>query len=258
TPEAVVEARAVNTRGTYGHAYKHIFYEHIPELNVFPKATAKAINLDVKIAGKKVGYIMGAGDEVAQSLMQIGYEVTFLDENSIKGDLSRLDAIIVGVRAYNTKDWLANSQKLLLEYVQNGGNLVVQYQTQAFYGRIKTSELGPYPMTIGRGRVTEEDAAVRFLDPHDPVLNYPNRITPRDFEGWVQERGLYFAQEWSDKYTPVLVMKDKGETGLEGSLLYAGYGKGNFVFTGLSLFRQLPAGVPGAYRLIANLISIKK
>lgn len=258
TSEATIRAIAVNARGTYDHAWKHIAYEHIPELNVFPKATAKAINLDVKIAGKKVGYIMGAGDEVAQSLMQIGYEVTFLDENSIKGDLSKLDAIIIGVRAYNTKDWLANSQKLLLEYVQNGGNLLVQYQTQAFYGRIKTNELGPYPMNIGRGRVTEEDAAVGFLNPADPVLNYPNRITARDFEGWVQERGLYFAQEWSDKYTSVLTMKDKGETGLEGSLLYTRYGKGNFVFTGLSLFRQLPAGVPGAYRLIANLISIKK
>jgi len=258
TPEAVIGAVAVNARGTYNHAWKHIAYEHIPELNVFPKAAAKAINLDVKIAGKKVGYIMGAGDEVAQSLMQIGYEVTFLDENSIKGDLSRLDAIIIGVRAYNTKDWLTNSQKLLLEYVKNGGNLLVQYQTQAYYGRIRTNELGPYPMTIGRGRVTEEDAAVRFVNPADPVLNYPNRITARDFEGWVQERGLYFAQEWSDKYTTVLAMKDQGETEQEGSLLYTHYGKGNFVFTGLSLFRQLPAGVPGAYRLIANLISVKK
>lgn len=258
TREATISAVAVNARGTYDHAYRHISYEHIPELNVFPKAAARAINLDVKIAGKKVGYVMGAGDEVAQSLMQIGYEVTFLDENSIKGDLSRLDAIIIGVRAYNTKDWLANSQKLLLEYVQNGGNLLVQYQTQAFYGKIKTNELGPYPMTIGRGRVTEEDAVVQFLNPQDPVLNYPNRITARDFEGWVQERGLYFAQEWSDKYTTVLAMKDKGETKQEGSLLYTRYGKGNFVFTGLSLFRQLPAGVPGAYRLIANLISMKK
>lgn len=258
TAEVSLSALAVNARGTYHHAYRHISYEHIPELNVFPKAVAKGINLDVKIAGKKVGYIMGAGDEVAQSLMQIGYEVTFLDENSIKGDLSKLEAIIIGVRAYNTKDWLANSQKLLLEYVNNGGNLVVQYQTQAFYGRIKTSELGPYPMSIGRGRVTEEDAAVRFLDPADPVLNYPNRITAKDFDGWIQERGLYFVQEWSDKYTTVLAMKDKGETELEGSLLYTRYGKGNFVFTGLSLFRQLPAGVPGAYRLIANLISMKK
>ncbi len=256
--EAAIGAVAVNDRGTYHHGYRHIAYEHIPELNVFPKSTAKALHLDVKITGKKVGYVMGAGDEVAASLQQIGYEVTFLDESSIKGDLSQFDAIIIGVRAYNTKDWLANSQKLLLSYVENGGNLVVQYQTQAFYGRIKTSELGPYPMAIGRGRVTEEDAEVRFLNPADPVLNYPNRITAKDFEGWIQERGLYFAQEWSDKYTSVLGMKDKGETELEGALLYTRYGKGNFVFTGLSFFRQLPAGVPGAYRLIANLISMKK
>ena len=256
--EAAIQAVAVNARGSYDYAYRHIAYEHIPELNVFPKSVAKGIDLDVKIAGKKVGYIMGAGDEVAQSLQQIGYEVTFLDENSIKGDLSHLDAIIVGVRAYNTKDWLAHAQKLLLAYVEHGGNLLVQYQTQAFYGRIKTNDLGPYPMTIGRGRVTEEDAAVRFLNPLDPVLQFPNRITAADFEGWIQERGLYFAQEWSDKYTSVLAMHDKGENELEGSLLYGRYGKGNFVFTGLSFFRQLPAGVPGAYRLIANLISMKK
>ncbi len=258
TPEVTLQAVAVNARGRYHHAYRHIAYEHIPELNIFPESVAKAIHLDVKIAGKKVGYVMGAGDEVAASLQQIGYEVTFLDENSIKGDLSQFDAIIIGVRAYNTKDWLSNSQKLLLAYVENGGNLLVQYQTQAFYGRIKTSELGPYPMSIGRGRVTEEDADVRFLRPGDPVLNYPNRITPTDFEGWIQERGLYFAESWSDHYTSVLAMKDKGETELEGALLYTRYGKGNFVFTGLSFFRQLPAGVPGAYRLIANLISMKK
>ncbi len=253
----VLKAIGENERGKYDRAFKHIYYEHIPELNVYPLAQAKAINLDVKTGNKNIGYIMGAGDEVASSLMQIGYDVTFLDENAIKGDLSRFSAIIVGVRAYNTKDWLANSQKLLLEYVNNGGNLLVQYQTQAFYGTIKTSELGPYPMSIGRGRVTDEQAEVRFIHPQDPILNYPNKITSEDFKGWVQERGLYFAQEWSDKYKTVLSMKDQGETEQEGSLLYAKYGKGNFVFTGLSLFRQLPAGVPGAYRLIANLISLQ-
>lgn len=253
--EAVIKAVAKNERGQYDNAFKPINYEHIPELNVFPKATAKGIYLDIKISDKNVGYIMGAGDEVAQSLLQIGYNITFLDENSIKGNLSAFDAIIVGVRAYNTNDWLANSQNVLLEYVKNGGNLIVQYQTQAFYGRIKTNDLGPHPITIGRGRVTEEDAAVKFLNSEDSILNFPNKITSKDFEGWVQERGLYFAEKWSDKYNTVLSMKDKGDTEQEGALLYTKHGKGNFVFTGLSLFRQLPAGVPGAYRLMANLIS---
>jgi hypothetical protein len=255
--EAVIKAKATNATGSFDYAFKHINYEHIPELNVFPKSTAKGIYLDIKIDGKNVGYIMGAGDEVAQSLGQIGYNITFIDENSIKGNLSALDAIIVGVRAYNTNDWLANSQNVLLEYAKNGGNLIVQYQTQAFYGRIKTNELGPYPLSIGRGRVTEEDATVKFVNKEDRMLNYPNQITAKDFEGWVQERGLYFAEKWSDKYTTVLSMKDKGDTEQEGALLYTKYGKGNFVFTGLSLFRQLPAGVPGAYRLMANLISSK-
>lgn len=255
--EAVIKAKATNARGSFDYAFRHINYEHIPELNVFPKSTAKGIYLDIKIDGKNVGYIMGAGDEVAQSLGQIGYNITLIDENSIKGNLSGFDAIIVGVRAYNTNDWLANSQNVLLEYAKNGGNLIVQYQTQAFYGRIKTNELGPYPLSIGRGRVTEEDAAVKFVNKEDRMLNYPNQITSKDFEGWVQERGLYFAEKWSDKYTTVLSMKDKGDTEQEGALLYTKYGKGNFVFTGLSLFRQLPAGVPGAYRLMANLISSK-
>lgn len=255
--EARIQALAENERGNYGRSYRHIYYEHIPELNVYPLAQAKAINLDVKTGKKQIAYIMGAGDEVAQSLGQMGYEVTFLDENSIKGDLSRFPAIVIGVRAYNTKDWLANSQKLLLEYVKNGGNLVVQYQTQAFYGKIKTNELGPYPMNIGRGRVTDEKAEVKILDKNDPLMNYPNKINAEDFKGWVQERGLYFAQEWSDKYKTVLSMKDQGETEQEGALLYAPFGKGHFVFTGLSLFRQLPAGVPGAYRLLANMISLQ-
>lgn len=256
--EGDIKATATTPRGTFNYSFKHIYYEHIPELNLYPKATAKATNLDIKIGNKNIAYIMGAGDEVPQSLSQIGYNISFINENSIKGDLSVFDAIIVGVRAYNTNDWLANAQNVLLEYVKNGGNLVVQYQTQAFYGKIKTNELGPYPLTIGRGRVTEEDAKVKFVNATDPLLNYPNKITEKDFDGWVQERGLYFAQEWSDKYTTVLAMKDQGETEQEGSLLYTKYGKGNFVFTGLSLFRQLPAGVPGAFRLMANLISVKK
>lgn len=252
-----IKAVAATERGKFSYAYKHIYYEHIPELNLYPEATAKAINLDINITNNKLGYIMGAGDEVPHALRQVGYNVSLLDANSIKSDLSQFDAIVVGVRAYNTEDWLANAQNVLLEYVKNGGNLVVQYQTQAFYGRVKTSEMGPYPISIGRGRVTDEDAPVKFVDSKAALLSYPNKITEKDFEGWVQERGLYFAEQWSDKYSTILSMKDKGETAQEGSVLYAKYGKGNYVFTGLALFRQLPAGVPGAYRLMANFISAK-
>jgi hypothetical protein len=195
---------------------------------------------------------------VPESLKQIGYDLTNLNETTIKGNLAKFDAIIVGVRAYNTEDWLVNAQNTLFEYVKNGGNLIVQYQTQAFYGTVKTKELGPFPLSIGRGRVTEENAEMKVLRAEDPILNTPNKIDSKDYDGWIQERGLYFAEKWSDKYTSVYSIKDSGETEQEGSLLYTQYGKGTYIFTGLSFFRQLPAGVPGAFRLMANLISFNK
>jgi hypothetical protein len=145
-----------------------------------------------------------------------------------------------------------------MKYVENGGNMVVQYQTNAFYGGLKVKEMGPFPYSIGRNRVTDETAQTQFIKPNHPLLNTPNKITSKDFEGWTQERGLYFADKWSDKYETIFSMKDAGETEQEGSLLYAKYGKGNYIFTGLAFFRQLPAGVSGAYRLFANLISVGK
>ena len=256
--KAEIKAVATNNRGIFDKSHKHVFYEHIPELNTYPLAVAKVISPELKIVGRNIGYIMGAGDEVPASLAQIGYNVKTIDETSIKGNLSTYDAIIVGVRAYNTEDWLVDNQNNLLDYVKNGGNLIVQYQTQSYIGTVKTSKMGPYPFSIGRGRVTEEDAKVNFINPDDPVLNYPNKITPKDFEGWIQERGLYFADKWSDEYIPVISMNDTGEQPDKGSLLYAKYGDGYFVFTGLSFFRELPAGVPGAYRLMVNLISLGK
>jgi hypothetical protein len=145
-----------------------------------------------------------------------------------------------------------------LKYVENGGTLIVQYQTQAFYGTVKTKDLGPFPLNIGRGRVTDENADIKFMIPDHPLLNYPNKITSKDFEGWVQERGLYFADKWSEKYETILALKDPGEEDQEGSLLYAKFGKGHYIFTGLSFFRQLPAGIPGAYKFMSNLISVGK
>lgn len=256
--ETEIKALASTTNGTFSKSLKNVKYEHIPELNVFPEATAKANRINLLKKGQNIAYIAGAGDEVPESLKQIGYDLTNLNETTIKGNLAKYDAIIVGVRAYNTEDWLVNAQNTLFEYVKNGGNLIVQYQTQAFYGTVKTKELGPFPISIGRGRVTEENAEMKVLRTTDPILNTPNKIDSKDYDGWIQERGLYFAEKWSDKYTSVYSIKDTGETEQEGSLLYTKYGKGTYIFTGLSFFRQLPAGVPGAFRLMANLISFNK
>ncbi len=256
--ETNILAKARTPNGEITSSVKNIKYDHIPELNVFPVSKSIAQKINIRKSGNKIAYVAGAGDEVPDALRQIGYEVTMLDQNSITGNLSVFDAIIIGVRAYNTENWLPAMQNTLFEYVKNGGNMIVQYQTQAFYGTVKTKELGPYPLNIGRGRVTDEDADMKILDPGNAILNAPNKITSKDFEGWVQERGLYFADKWSDQYKSIFSIKDQGETEQEGSLLIAKYGKGNYIFTGLSFFRQLPAGVPGAYRLMANLISLEK
>ncbi len=256
--EVEIEAFARVNSLTSNRGLKTISYEHIPELNTFPVASALVKKIDIAKKGKKIGYIAGAGDEVPDALRQIGYDVQMLNEKNLSEDLQKYDAIMVGVRAYNTEDWLVNAQELLLNYAKNGGRLVVQYQTQAFYGTVKTKEMGPYPLTVGRGRVTDENAIMRILNPTEGLLNYPNKINENDFSGWVQERGLYFAEKWSEKYKPVFAIKDKGETEQEGALLYTPYGKGYYVFTSLAFFRQLPAGVPGAFRLMANIISIGK
>ncbi len=256
--EIKMNVTASTPNGTFNRSLENIKYEHIPELNIFPLATAKAINLNIQKKGQNIGYIAGAGDEVPNALKQIGYNIINLNESNISSNLKSFDAIIVGVRAYNTEDWLVNSQDILLNYVKEGGNLIIQYQTQAFYGTVKTKDIGPYPLSIGRGRVTDENAEMKVLKPNHSILNYPNKIVPKDFEGWVQERGLYFADKYSDKYETIFSIKDEGEAEQEGSLLYTKYGKGNYIFTGLSFFRQLPAGVPGAYKLMSNLISIGK
>ncbi len=240
---------------TYDRGLNTINYQHIPFTTLFPKATAKVIKVDLKTTAKKIGYVMGAGDEVPLALQNMGYNVTQLDQNNILSELPNLNVVIIGVRAYNTKDWLPLINAQLLDFVSNGGTVITQYQTASFFGPADKFEIGPYPLKIGRNRVTDENSEVRFTNPADKLLNYPNKITKQDFDGWIQERGLYFADSWSDKYQTVFSMKDDGETDLEGSLLYTSYGKGNYIFTGLSFFRQLPVGVPGAYRLLANLIA---
>lgn len=234
------------------YSLKVIDYPHIPVQTIFPPAEARIARLKIDTRRQLVGYIMGAGDAIPEALRQIGYKVQLLEEGDFTPEnLQRYDAIIAGVRAYNTNGRLKVHQPKLMEYVKNGGNFIIQYNTSF---RLATEDLGPYPLQLSRDRVTVEEAPVKFLKPDHPVLNFPNRITQTDFDGWVQERGLYFPNEWSEEYEPILEMNDPGEDPKQGSLLTARYGKGTFVYTGLSFFRELPAGVPGAFRLFANLV----
>lgn len=233
-----------------------IAYEHIPTQTILRSARAKIAKVNLRTAGAEIGYLMGAGDEVPAGLRQIGYQVTELKDADITAEnLKRFDALILGVRAYNTLDRIKFHQPLLLEYVRQGGNLIVQYNTSNGL-LIPPAELAPFPMKLSRERVTVEDAEIRFLLPEHPVLNVPNKITAKDFDGWVQERGLYFPGEWSEDFAAVLSCNDPGEKPADGSLLVAPYGRGHYIYTGLSFFRQLPAGVPGAFRLLANMISM--
>ncbi len=250
--ESVFAEATVN--GTaYRMALKRISYDHIPTITYFPPAMAHLLKLDIDIPGKNIGYIIGAGDLIPDALRQLGYKVTILNEEDVmKGNLSGYDAIVTGVRAYNVNDRMAIEQPKLLEYVKNGGNLVVQYNNNA---GLVTNNIGPYPFKPVNQRVTDENAPVTVTDPQSPLLNYPNKITPADFNGWVQERGLYFVTNIDPKYSAPIQMNDAGEAPNKGSVITTDYGKGRFTYTSLSFFRQLPAGIPGAYRLFINLLS---
>ena len=233
-----------------------IAYDHIPTQTLLQASDAKIVKLDIQKHGTQIGYFMGAGDDMPACLEQIGYKVTPLNDASFQDadNLKKFDAIVIGIRAYNTKEKLTFFNAKLLDYVKNGGTVVVQYNTN---GRdLVMQNFGPYPFKIGRGRTTEEDATMRFLKPENPVLNTPNKITQKDFDGWVQERGLYFASEWDKNYEAVLSCNDVDEKAENGGLLVAQYGKGWYVYTGFSFFREMPMGVSGAYRLFANLVSL--
>ncbi len=239
---------------SYDQSMVTIDYEHIPTQTLLPPATASLVKLDIQKKGNLIGYVMGAGDDVPKALQQLGYEVELLEENDIRIPyLSNFDAIIIGIRAYNTVNWLRYRNDRLHEYVKRGGTLITQYNTSS---RLVTQDLAPYELQLSRDRVSDETAEVRVLQPSHPVLNTPNEITQEDFAGWVQERGLYFPDEWNEQFTPILSMNDPGEDEKKGSLLVAPYGDGHYIYTGLSFFRELPAGVPGAYRLLTNLISL--
>lgn len=232
----------------------HIRYDHIPEQRWFELAEVKITSVDVKTNTNKIGYIAGAGDKIPEIMSQLGFQVTLLDEiRLISEELNSYDAIITGVRAFNTIKGLKFLNHKLFDYVESGGILVIQYNTNR---PLVTEKLGPFPFSISRNRVTEEDADVQFLHKNHPALNYPNRIGPEDFENWVQERGLYFPENIDSNYTSLLRMSDKdSQHPLDNSIILTRYGKGKYVYTGISFFRQLPAGVPGAIRLFVNLIS---
>lgn len=233
-----------------------IEYDHIPELHYFKPTVQRIRSIDLHILGKRVGYIPGAGDKIPEALEQMGYEVTQLTEKELsKYQLSEFDAIITGVRAYNTHAWLNDSYEKLMDYVKAGGNLIVQYNTSNQIGPV-CAKIGPFPFQITRNRVTDEQAGVGFLLPQHPALNRPNKLEPADFDNWVQERSIYHAADTSGRFQKLLAISDPGERSDDGSLVIASYGKGWFTYTGLSLFRQLPAGVTGAYRLLANLIAL--
>ncbi len=235
-------------------ALHNIDYKHIPAQTVLLPAKVKVLKLAVKTAGKNIAYIEGAGDDVAESLRQIGYRVTVIPSTEISAQkLAAYDAVVLGIRAYDVDADLVLHQQELFTYVKRGGTLITQYNT---IRELKTDKIAPFQLSLSHDRVTDENSPVSFLVPEHQVLNWPNSITKADFEGWVQERGLYFADQWNEVFTPVLGMRDPGETSLKGGLLIAPYGKGHYVYTGLSFFRELPAGVPGAFRLFANLLAL--
>jgi hypothetical protein len=203
--------------------------------------------------------VMGAGDDVPQALRQLGCDVTLLGPDDLASrNLSEFDAIVTGVRAYNVRPDLRANQNRLLSYVQDGGTLVAQYNFTLGSATRDLTRVGPYPMSFGQERTTLEEAPVSFPNPDHPLLFTPNKITEHDFDGWVQERAVYFATEWDPRYQPVLESHDPSDKAQLGGMLYTRYGKGAYIFTSYAFFRQLPAGVPGAYRIFANLLSAGK
>ncbi len=240
---------------TLKNAIRKINYDHIPDIFYERTDSTKITSMDIKTVGSRAGYIAGAGDKVPEALQQLGYTVTMLNEKDITlQNLQKFDVVITGVRAYNIHTWLTSAYPVLMEYVKEGGVLFLQYNTNNSLGPVKAA-MSPYPFTVSGNRITDETAEVNFLLPQDPVLNFPNKITQKDFDGWIQERSIYNAENVDPAYRQIFSMKDPGEKDQSGSLIVADYGKGRFIYTGLVFFRELPAGVSGAYRLFANLIA---
>jgi hypothetical protein len=238
----------------YSYSRERIAYPHIGVHILMPPAEAKLVRAEIRTAGHLIGYIPGAGDDIPAALRQIGYNVKQLGDGDITAaNLGQFSAVVLGVRIFNTQDRIATWLPQLVEYAKSGGVVLIQYNTTA---DLKSTEFGPYPMQLSRDRVTDETAEVKFLANDHPIVNTPNKIGPRDFEGWVQERGLYFPNKWDPAWVPIFSSHDPNEKPLDGGLLVAKVDKGYFIYTGYSWFRQLPAGVPGAYRIFANMVSL--
>lgn len=243
-------------KGKADRRMHEIDYPHIMPQVYYTPAEVKLIPLDVKVNAERVGYIKGAGDDVPQAIERLGVSVDMVDPSTATLEsLSKYDAIVVGIRAYNTERAMAQFNPVLMKYVENGGTVVAQYNTLSSDMMVPSNKMGPYPFELSRGRITVEEAPPTFLLPKHPLLNTPNKITLADFDGWVQERGLYFVGERDPKYSALISWNDPGEEPLDGALIVADHGKGRYIYTGISFFRELPAGVAGAYRLWANLIS---
>ncbi|MBN1407949.1 MAG: PIG-L family deacetylase [Calditrichaceae bacterium] len=253
---ATVYASVSTGKRELNQSIYRIEYDHIPIQTVFEQAQAEIVRVNLAKQGDRIGYIMGPGDEIPPALEQVGYQVDLLSDDDIESqNLSKYDAIICGVRAFNTRETLQSLQIRLNDYVKNGGTWIVQHNTRFGY---RSDQIGPYSFEIGRDRIADETVKMEFINPDHALLNNPNKISQEDFDGWVQERGLYFAEKWDKAFQPILKGNDTGENETQGALLYAKYGKGVFIYSGLSFFRQLPAGAPGAYRLFVNMISAGK
>lgn len=254
--EIIAKSIAVIDGKRFDKEQFNITYEHIAKQQVLKASEAKLIKLNIKTGKERIAYIMGAGDEVPKCLGQMGYAVSVLKPEEITSErLQNFDVVITGIRAYNTINALAFKQDILFNFVKEGHTMIAQYNTLDDF---VTPNIAPFPLKISRDRVTEENATVTFLAPKHPILNTPNSITSLDFEGWKQEQGLYYPSEWDTAFTPIIASNDKGETPKKSAILVAKYGKGNYIYTGLSFFRELPEGVSGAYRLMANMISLRQ
>jgi LmbE family N-acetylglucosaminyl deacetylase len=256
--DGTIRAVAEIDNKSFSYSLHQINYDHIPVQTLLPEAKVRALRININKEGSVIGYIKGAGDDIPASLRNLGYEVWEMkNEEVTEANLKKVNAVVLGIRSLNTNERIGFIMPTLLNYVEKGGTLIEQYNTNNGFEMDK-DKIAPYPITLSRDRVTEEKSEVRILKPDHPALNYPNKITAKDFEGWVQERGLYFPSAWSDKYDALLSMNDAGEPARNGSLLVGKFGEGHFVYTGLSFFRELPDGVPGAYKLFANLVSLSK
>jgi hypothetical protein len=253
-----VEAVVTLDGKEYREGFQRIAYHHIQTRYLFRPARATIQVLDIRVAPVRVGYIMGVGDDVAEAARQLGADLVMLDEKDLaEGELSRFDLIITGIRAYFNRTDLRAYNERLLDYVENGGTMIVLYNRQEW----DDAQWGPYPAKYSRSRITVEEAPVRILESTHPLFNFPNRITEDDWKGWVQERGTYFLGERDERYRDLLASEDPWEYNAgekRGMLVEAQYGKGRWIYVGLTLFRQLPAGVPDAYKFFANLLSLPK